>query len=232
MDLRTAGSALLASASPTLTADLDAFRLARDDLTSAPRRPRTVAVVGLIPGAGRTTATALLARCVAGYTDRRVTVVDAATPPAAPHAPVNGRPALTDAAGRTVTAMLGGDVNQGRLATLLDAPPAPGVARSRVRSALTPGALPSVLSLPPALSGFAPQYLEQTLTRLRLRADLVVIDTPVGPAPRCCTRWWSWSTTSCWWSTARATRPRPLPRRGTGWWRRRGATDAGRRRRW
>jgi len=181
MDLRTAGSALLASASPTLTADLDAFRVARDELATAPRRLRTVAVVGLIPRAGRTTAAALLARCVAGYTDRRVTVVDAATPPAAPHPSVDGRPAQADAAGRTVTAMLGGDVTQGRLATLLDAPLAPGIARSRVRSAVTPGALPSVLSLPPTLSGFAPQYLEQTLTRLRLRADLVVIDTPVGP---------------------------------------------------
>src|SRR6185312_15961030 len=148
MDLRTAGSVLLASASPTLTADLDAFRVARDELATAPRRLRTVAVVGLIPRAGRTTAAALLARCVAGYTDRRVTVVDAATPPAAPHPPVDGRPAQADAAGRTVTAMLGGDVTQGRLATLLDAPLAPGIARSRVRSALTPGALPSVLSLP------------------------------------------------------------------------------------
>ena len=181
MDLRMAGSALLASASPTLTADLDAFRLARDRVAGAPRVARTVAVVGLTPGGGRTTAAALLACCVARYTDRRVTVVDAATPPAAPHRTVAGRPSLTDAAARTVTCMLGGDVTQGRLTTLLDAPLAPGVARSRVRSALTPGAAPSVLSLPPQLSGFAPQYLEQTLTRLRLRADLVVIDTPVGP---------------------------------------------------
>jgi len=62
MDLRTAGSALLASASPTLTADLDAFRVARAELATAPRRLRTVAVVGLIPRAGRTTAAALLAR--------------------------------------------------------------------------------------------------------------------------------------------------------------------------
>src|SRR6478735_4982545 len=110
MDLRTAGSALLASASPTLTADLDAFRSARSQLSAASRAPRTVAVVGLIPGAGRTTAAALLAWCVAGYSDRRVIVVDAATPPAAPGPPSVGRPALTDAAARTITAMLGGDV--------------------------------------------------------------------------------------------------------------------------
>ena len=181
MDLRTAGSALLASASPTLTADLDAFRSARSQLSAASRAPRTVAVVGLIPGAGRTTAAALLAWCVAGYSDRRVIVVDAATPPAAPRPPSAGRPALTDAAARTITAMLGGDVTQGRLTTLLDAPLTPGVARSRVRSAFTPGAAPSVLALPPAPSGFTPQYLDQTLTRLRLRADLVVVDTPVGP---------------------------------------------------
>ena len=181
MDLRTAGATLLASASPTLSADLDAFRSARDELAAAPRTPRTVAVVGLTPGGGRTTAAALLACCVAGYTDRRVTVVDAATPPAAPHPQTAGRPALTDAAGRTVTALLGGDVGQGRLTTLLDAPTTPGIARSRVRSAFTPGAAPAVLSLAPHPSGFAPQYLEQTLTRLRLRADLVVVDTPVGP---------------------------------------------------
>jgi hypothetical protein len=180
MNVRTAGQLLLAAANPRLSATLDGFSTARDALAAAPRAPRTVAVVGLTPGAGRTTAAALVARSVAGYSDRRVVVVDAATPPTAPRSG-SGRPALTDRAARTVTALLGGDVGQGRLTGLLAAPATPGVARARLRASFTPSARPAVLSLPPGPAGFAPQLLEQTLTRLALRADLVVIDTPVGP---------------------------------------------------
>ncbi len=181
MSVRAGTAELLSAASPLLGTRLTAFRTARDDFAAVRRVPRTVAVVGLTPREGRTTVAGLLAVCAAGYSARRVVVVDSVTPATGPRPPVSGLPSLSDPAGRTVTALLGGDVGQGRLNSLLDVPLQGGIARRRLRGSFTPGAAVPVLSLPPGPAGFAPQFLEQSLDRLRHRADLVVIDTPAGP---------------------------------------------------
>lgn len=181
MSVRSGAAEVLSSASPVLSTRLTSFRVARDAFAGAPRVPRTIAVVGLTPREGRSTVTALLVLAASGYSARRVVVVDAVTPPVGPRPPVAGGMSLADPAGRTVTSLLGGDVGQGRLGSLLDGPLAGGIGRRRLRGSFTPGAAVPVLSLPPGPAGFAPQFLEQSLERLRHRADLVVIDTPAGP---------------------------------------------------
>lgn len=190
MDLRGALTRITAAATPSLTHDLEAFRLAHDAFTVTRPAPTTVAVVGLTPGEGRTSVAALLALSVAGWSARRVVVLDSVTARTGRQPEVAGVPAVLDVAGRSVTALLGGDVTQGRLSGLLDrrardgdgAADTPVVTRRRLRASTTPGAAVPVLSLPPGGAGFQPQYVEQTLTRLRQRADLVVIDTPAGPS--------------------------------------------------
>jgi len=211
MGIRSTSVQVMAALNPALEGRLAEFRAAVDEFGAVPQRARTIAVVGLTPGAGRSTAAALLALTVAGYSDRRVVVVDTVTPSVGPLGPT-GRtgpgsvsrraPSRADPAARTVTALLGGDVAHGRLDTLLGSPAgagrsgAPGgvltvpsasasaiepVPRRRLRSAFTPHAVVPVLSAPPRRDGFPPQFLEQTLSRLEYRADLVVIDTPAGP---------------------------------------------------
>jgi Mrp family chromosome partitioning ATPase len=153
-----------AAFNPALTSRLGEFEDAVAAFQAVPRRAAVVAVVGLVPGAGRSTVAGLTALTAAAYSDRRVVVIDAA---AQPH---------------TVTELLGGNVADGRLGTLLDGVVTSGVPRRRVRAALTPGAAAPVLSLPPGSGDFAPQMLEQTLDRLHHRADLIVIDAPPGPS--------------------------------------------------
>ena len=153
-----------AAFNPALTSRLGEFDDAVAAFQAVPRRAAVVAVVGLVPGAGRSTVAGLTALTAAAYSDRRVVVIDAA---AQPH---------------TVTELLGGNVADGRLGTLLDGVVTSGVPRRRVRAALTPGAAAPVLSLPPGSGDFAPQMLEQTLDRLHHRADLIVIDAPPGPS--------------------------------------------------
>ncbi len=174
---------LAGAVNPGLTAELAEFAAARAGFAATRPVARTVAVLGLTPGEGRSSVAALLALSVAGWSDRRVAVLDTVAVPTGPHPAVAGMPGVRDVAGRTVTALLGGDVGQGRLQGLVD--PSAGstvVARNRLRAALTPGAAVPVLSLPPGGPGFPPQFVEQALARLRQRADLVVIDTPVGPS--------------------------------------------------
>jgi hypothetical protein len=172
------GRLLGGAVNPALSADLAEFTAARAAFAATRPVARTVAVVGLTPGEGRTSVAALLALTVAAWSDRRVVVLDTVAAPSA------GRPGSAgDVAGRTITALLGGDVGQGRLQHLVD--PAGGpevVARSRLRAARTPGAAVPVLSLPPGGPGFPPQFVERALGRLRQRAELVVIDTPAGPS--------------------------------------------------
>ncbi len=169
---------------PDVGGRLEEFQDAVDALACTPSLPRTVAVVGLVPGAGRSTVAAVTALVAAAYSDRRVVVIDTVTPPTGPRPGRGGLPAGDDVAARTVTALLGGDVLQGRLPVLLEDPPSGssgGVPRRRVASALTPDAAVPVLSLPPGPGGFAPQLLERALDRLAYRADLILVDTPVGP---------------------------------------------------
>ncbi|MET3805635.1 hypothetical protein ABIB25_002639 [Nakamurella sp. UYEF19] len=155
------GRSLLAGLNPGLSGQVGAFRRARAGVPST-ARGRTVAVIGRLPGSGTSTVAALLALAAAGYTDNRVTVVETNR--------AGGR-------GRSVTELLGGS-GDGRLPALLTVPDGEAVARRRVRSAGTPGAAVPVLALPADAGSFAPQVLEQTLTRLRHRADLTIIDTP------------------------------------------------------
>lgn len=166
---------------PAVGARLRTFRAALRAFRGVPPTPRTIAMVGLDPVAGRSTVTAVLALVAAGFSGRRVVVIDTATPAAGPRSAPGAMPASDDAAARTVTALLGGDVLQGRLPRLLEVPPSGGVPRRLISAALTPDAAVPVLSLPPGAGGFAPQLLEQALERLAFRADLVLIDTPVGP---------------------------------------------------
>lgn len=190
MDLRGALSRIAAASTPSLTRDLQEFRRAQAAFAATRPAPTTVAVVGLTPGEGRTSVAALLALSVAGWSGRRVAVLDTVTARTGRQPETAGVPAVLDVAGRSVTALLGGDVAQGRLSGLLDRRAREGdrdaatavVTRSRLRASLTPGAAVAVLSLPPGGPGFQPQYVEQTLTRLRQRADLVIIDTPAGPS--------------------------------------------------
>lgn len=173
-----------AALNPLLGRDVADFAAARARFAATLPLPATVAVIGLGPGEGRTSVAALLALAVAGWSERRVVVLDTVSSPVGRQPPVGGVPQVGDVAGRTVTALLGGEVTAGRLPSLLDArPTADVVARSRLRAARTPGAAVPVLSLPPGGSGFTPQVVEQSLVKLRQRADLVIIDTPAGPGP-------------------------------------------------
>jgi len=181
VDARGVLTRLGAALNPLLGKDVADYAAARDRFAATRPLPTTVAVIGLTPGEGRTTVAALLALAVAGWSDRRVVVLDTVSSPVGWQPPPAGLPRFGDMAGRTVTALLGGEVSAGRLPDLLDSrPSADVVARSRLRAASTPGAAVPVLSLPPG-RGFAPQFVEQSLVKLRQRADLVIIDTPAGP---------------------------------------------------
>lgn len=155
------GRPILAALNPALSLGVGAFRRATTGVP-ATAHGRTVAVIGRLPGSGTSTVAALVALAAAGYTDNRVMVVDTNR--------AGGR-------GRPVTELLGG-TGDGRLPVLLAVPEGEAAARRRVRSAGMAGAAVAVLALPSDAGGFAPQVLEQTLTRLRHRADLIVIDTP------------------------------------------------------
>lgn len=91
------------------------------------------------------------------------------------------RPPAAGMATDTVTELLGGEVADGRIRTLVDTPVRSGVPRGLIAQSVTPGTVAPVLSLPPGAGEFTPQVLEQALGRLRHRADLVVVDTPAGP---------------------------------------------------
>lgn len=179
-----------AGLNPDLSGRLGEFRDALARFRAVPRRQTVVAVVGLVPSAGRTTLTGLVALTAAAYSDRRVVVIDTAA--SASTVGLDGAAdatAATDptavagmAGGRTVTRLLGGDVADGRVRALLDIPVTTGVPRRRIAAALTPGTAAPVLSLAPGSGDFTPQMLEQAVERLRHRADLVVVDTPPGPA--------------------------------------------------
>lgn len=160
-----AAARLRAALNPGLAARISEFDTALAALRAVPQRQVTVAVIGLVPGAGRSTVSGLTALCAAGYSDRRVVVIDTAA--SGPH---------------PVTDLLGGDVADGRLPVLMEVPAGSGVSRRSIGAALTPGAAAPLLSLAPGDGEFTPQALEGTLERLRYRADLVVIDTPVGPS--------------------------------------------------
>lgn len=182
MDRHTTITRLGAAINPLLGRDIADFSAAVTRFAATRTVPSTVAVVGLTPGEGRTSVAALLALAAAGWSDRRVAVLDTVAAGVGPQPLVGGVATVGDVAARTVTALLGGDVRRGRLPTLLE--PSAGnevVARRRLRMARTPGAAVPVLSMPPGGPGFAPQFVEQSLTKLRQRADLVVIDTPAGP---------------------------------------------------
>lgn len=182
MDTRLAR--LRSALNPGVGGRLESFRDAADALAAAPAGPRTVAVVGLAAGAGRSTVTAVTALAAAAYSERRVVVIDTVTANTGPRSRLGTLPPSDDVAARTVTALLGGDVLQGRLSALLEGSTdasGGGVPRRRVAAALTPDAAVPVLSLPPGPGGFAPQLLERALDRLAYRADLILVDTPVGP---------------------------------------------------
>ncbi|MGI8591334.1 MAG: hypothetical protein ACR2M5_10170 [Nakamurella sp.] len=153
----------LAAADPRLA--LGAGRLQRVRATlPGSANGRTVAVIGRVPGSGTSTVVASMALAAAGYTGNRVVVVETnRSDPAA--------------GARRVTTLLGG-IGNGRLPTLLGVPGGEAVARRRLRAASTPGSAVPVLELPPRSGNFAPQVLEQTLARLRQRADLIILDTP------------------------------------------------------
>src|SRR5690349_8750275 len=87
---------------PAVGVRLRAFRTAVRAFHAAPDQPRTIAVVGLDPGAGRSTVTAMLALLAAGFSGRRVVVIDTATPTAGPRSAPGAMPATDDAAARTV----------------------------------------------------------------------------------------------------------------------------------
>lgn len=183
MDRHTTIARLGAAINPLLGRDIADFTAAVTRFAATRAVPSTVAVVGLTPGEGRTSVAALLALAAAGWSDRRIAVLDTVAAGVGPQPMVGGVATVGDVAGRTVTALLGGDVRRGRLPSLFE--PSAGnqvVARSRLRMARTPGAAVPVLSMPPGGPGFSPQFVEQSLAQLRQRADLVVIDTPAGPA--------------------------------------------------
>ena len=169
------GRQLRAALHPALGGQLGSFRRVTAQLpaTAAGRR---VAVIGRPAQCGTSTVAALLAIAAQGYTRNRVVVLD--TDDAGPG------PGTDD--GRRVAALLGRAGSQaisadGRLPTLLSVPDGEPVARSRVRVAATPGTVVPVLAMPPGTGTFAPQTLAAALDRLRMRADLVVLDTPTAP---------------------------------------------------
>ena len=174
--LRAAGQGLLRSLDPAAGHRLSSYRRSLADGAEARVKRagpglvgggKTVGVIGLSAGEGRSTVTALVALVAAGYAGRRVAVIDT---PAATFGRTGDR--------RTVTEMLGGKPSFGRLDRLLAAPADEPVSRELIRSATTPGTAVPVVGLSPRNTGFPPQVLEQTLARLAYRADLVLIDTP------------------------------------------------------
>jgi len=153
----------LAAADPRLALGVGRLRRVRATLPGS-ANGRTVAVIGRVPGSGTSTVVASMALAAAGYTGNRVVVVETN----------RSEPA---AGARRVTTLLGG-IGNGRLPTLLAVPGGEAVARRRLSAASTPGSAVPVLELPPRSGNFAPQVLEQTLARLRHRADLIILDTP------------------------------------------------------
>jgi hypothetical protein len=186
---------LRAAVHPALAGQLGAFRRATAQLppTAAGRK---VAVIGRSPHCGTSTVAALLALAAQGYTRNRVVVIDTDTDDAPFAVSGAGR---ADHADRRVAALLGragapggrgsdgprpggrSPAADGRLAALLAVPDGEPVARSRVRVAATPGTVVPVLALAADAGSFPPQTLAAALDRLRMRADLVVLDTPTAP---------------------------------------------------
>lgn len=167
---------VLSSINPSLAAGLGSFRHGNADVP-ATAHGRTVAVIGRLPSSGTSTVVALMALCAAGYTDNRVLVIETNRRDAVPGSGVPGSGVPGRSIRPGVTTLLGGS-GDGRLPVLLAVPDGEAVARSRVRAAGTRGTAVPVLELPAGAGNFAPQVLERTLTRLRHRADLTVIDTP------------------------------------------------------
>ena len=174
---------LLAAAHPALAGQLGSFRRLTEQLPST-AGGRKVAVIGRSPRCGTTTVAALLALTAQGYTRNRVVVLD--TNVTAGNRITGGDDSGADDSGRRVAALLRrpgarSEPADGRLPTLLAVPDGEPVARSRVRVAATPGTVVPVLALPADSGNFAPQTLAAALDRLRLRADLIVLDTPTSP---------------------------------------------------
>lgn len=168
---------LRAALHPALAGQLGSFRRVTTQLPPT-AVGRKVAVIGRSPRCGTSTVAALLALAAQGYTRNRVVVLDTTTEN-------DSGGTYADGSDRRVAALLrrGGAGNrpQGRLPALLAVPDGEPVARSRVRVAATPGTVVPVLALPDDAGNFPPQTLAAALDRLRLRADLVVLDTPTTP---------------------------------------------------
>ena len=175
---------LWAAGHPALGGRLGAFRRLTAQLPPT-AHGRKVAVIGRSPRCGTSTVTAMLALAAQGYTRNRVVVLDTTTD-ADPTGADRGSADRTSTrgAGRRVAELLvrgRGPAADGRLPTLLAVPDGEPVARSRVRVASTPGTVVPVLALPGSAGSFPPQTLTAALDRLRLRADLLVLDTPTAP---------------------------------------------------
>lgn len=175
-----------AAVHPALAEQLGSFRRMTAQVPPT-AHGRKVAVIGRSPGCGTSTVAALLALVAQGYTRNRVVVVDSCTDRDVRD---NGARGSGDGSapgpGRRVASLLGragtpGPPAEGRLPALLAVPDGEAVARSRVRVAATPGTVVPVLGLPGDADSFPPQMLAAALDRLRLRADLILVDTPTAP---------------------------------------------------
>ncbi len=170
---------LRAAVHPALAGQLGSFRRMAAQLPPT-ASGRKVAVIGRSPRCGTSTVAAMLALTAQGYTRNRVVVLDTTTSADSGTAADDD-----DDAGRRVAALLGRAGGrsgaEGRLPALLAVPDGEPVSRSRVRVAATPGTVVPVLALPADARSFPPQTLAAALDRLRLRADLVVVDTPTAP---------------------------------------------------
>lgn len=183
MDAHTVLARCGSAVNPLLGRDIGDFAAARDRFAATVPLPCTVAVIGLTPGEGRSSVAALLALSAAAWSNRRVLVLDTVAADRRPQPSVGAVAGAHDVAGRSVTALLGGDAARGGLNDLLDITArGPMVARSRLRASRTPGAAVPVLSLAAGGPGAAPRFVMRILASLRQRADLVVIDTPAGPS--------------------------------------------------
>ncbi|GGL96292.1 hypothetical protein [Nakamurella endophytica] len=149
---------------PGLGGQVSRFRAAQSAATRG-QAVRSVAVVGLEPGEGRSTVVAVAAVAATAFTDLSVTVLDAV-------AAGGPRPSVTE--------LLGGDPQRAGLARLLPEPGEPGgpVSRAAVRAARTPGAAVPVLGVGPADGPVTATALRAALVRLEQRTDLVLVDTP------------------------------------------------------
>ena len=150
---------LLAAVNPGLGVGIGTFRRARAGVPVS-AHGRTVALIGRVPGAGASTVAAVMALAAAGYTRNRVVVID------------------TEAAAASGVAGRLGARGDGRLPILLEGGDAEIVARQRIRAAGTDGTSVPVLELPAGGGSFTPQALDRTLSLLRYRSDLTIIDTP------------------------------------------------------